>query len=210
MENPYAPPPRDAERRPTGDARPGPGPGGPGPDAHGPGETGPGGPGPGAPGPGGEPGRPSGGRQRPGRTPRAPRPPLPDIDPETLRTVRRRIGTFLLLVIASLLTSQLRLPWQLGGLAFALAAFGTGVWTLVAARRPGLRERLAPMLVVGLVFTVMLALSMSSSLVLWSEQMAHQECLDNALTLSTRDACDETYQDAVEQRLEELTNPRRD
>lgn len=118
------------------------------------------------------------------------------------------MGTFLLLVLASLVTSQLRLPWQLGGLAFALVAFGTGVWALVAARRPGLREQVAPMLVVGLVFTTMLALSTSSSLLLWSEQLTHQECLDNALTLSTRGACDQAYEDAVQQRLDELTNPR--
>lgn len=118
------------------------------------------------------------------------------------------MGTFLLLVLASLLTSQLRLPWQLGGLAFALVALGTGVWALVAARRPGLREQVAPMLVVGLVFATMLALSMSSSLVLWSEQTAHQDCLDNALTLSTRAACDQAYEDAVQERLDQLTNTR--
>jgi hypothetical protein len=120
------------------------------------------------------------------------------------------MGTFLLLVLASLLTSRLRLPWQLGGLAFALAALGTGIWALAAARRPGLREQVAPMLVVGLVFTVMLVLSMSSSLVLWSEQMTHQDCLDNAVTLSVRTACDTAYQDAVEDRLDDLTNPQGD
>ena len=120
--------------------------------------------------------------------------------------VQRRMGTFLLLVLASLLTSRLRLPWQLGGLGFSLAAFGTGIWAFVAARRPGLREQVAPMLVVGLVFTVMLVLSMSSSLVLWSEQQAHQTCLDNALTLSAQHACEVEYQDAVERRLDELTN----
>lgn len=124
-----------------------------------------------------------------------------------MRLVQRRMGTFLMLILAALLTSQLRLPWQLGGLGFALAAFGTGVWALAGARRPGLREQVAPMLVVGLVFTVMLALSMSSSLLLWSEQMTHQECLDNAVTLSVRDACDTAYEDAVERRLDDLTNP---
>lgn len=135
---------------------------------------------------------------------------MPTPDPEALRTVQRRMGVFIALVVAALLTSRLRLPWQLGGLAFALTALGTGVWALVAARRPGLREQVAPMLVVGLVFTTMLALSMSSSLVLWSEQTAHQECLDRALTLSTQRACDRTYEDAVQERLDELTNPRGD
>lgn len=118
------------------------------------------------------------------------------------------MGTFLLLVLASLLTSRLRLPWQVGSLAFALTAFGTGVWALTVARRPGLREQVAPMLVVGLVFTAMLALSMASPLLLWSEQMTHQDCLDHAVTLSARDACETAYQDAVEQRLDRLTNPR--
>lgn len=193
MENPYAPPPRDAEDRPSGDGRPG-------------GELSTNGPtgdqGSGAP--------PSEGRRRPMRSPRAPRPPrtpLPAPDPEALQVVQRRMGTFLLLVLASLLTSRLRLPWQLGGLAFALVALGTGVWALVAARRPGLREQVAPMLVVGLVFTVMLTLTMSSSLLLWSEQMTHQECLDNAVTLSARDACNTAYEDAVQRRLR-LVDPR--
>lgn len=135
---------------------------------------------------------------------------MPTPDPEALRIVRRRMGVFVALVLAALLTSQLRLPWQLGGLVFALAALGAGGWALVAARRPGLREQVAPMLVVGLVFTTMLALSMSFSIVLWSEQTAHQECLDNALTLSTRDACNQTYEDAVEQRVGELIGPRGD
>ncbi|GEN80745.1 hypothetical protein [Actinotalea fermentans] len=142
--------------------------------------------------------------------PRAPRTPPPAPDPEALRVVQRRMGTFLLLVLAALLTSRLRLPWQLGSLAFVLAALGTGVWALSGARRPGLREQVAPMLVVGLVFTVMLALSMSSSLVLWSEQMTHQDCLDNAVTLSARESCDSAYRDAVERRLDQLTNPTRD
>ncbi len=144
------------------------------------------------------------------RAPRAPRTPPPAPDPEALRVVQRRMGTFLLLVLAALLTSRLRLPWQLGSLAFVLVALGTGIWALTGARRPGVREQVVPMLVVGLVFTAMLALSMSSSLILWSEQMTRQECLDHAVTLSSADACDTAYQDAVERRLDELTNPRRD
>ena len=141
---------------------------------------------------------------------RAPRLPTPAPDPEALRVVQRRMGTFLVLVLASLVTSRLRLPWQLGGLAFALAALGAGVWALAAARRPGLREQVAPMLVAGLVFTIMLLLSMSSSLVLWSEQTTHQQCLDAAVTLSAQDACDTAYRDAVERRLDQLTNPQGD
>lgn len=117
------------------------------------------------------------------------------------------MGVFVALVIAALLTSRLRLPWQLGGLAFALTALGTGVWALAAARRPGLREQVAPMLVVGLVFTTMLTMSMSFTLVLWSEQTAHQECLDRALTLSSQRACDLSYEDAVRERFEALTIP---
>lgn len=114
------------------------------------------------------------------------------------------MGTFLLLVIAALATSRLRLPLQVGSLVFSLAALGVGVWTLVAARRPGLRETVAPMLVLGLVFTSMLALSTSSSLVLWDEQMALQDCLDRALTISAIEQCQADYEQAVEERLGRL------
>ena len=125
-----------------------------------------------------------------------------------MRLVSRRMGTFLLLVLASLLTARLALPWQLGSLAFSLLGLAVAVHALVfAVRRPGLREQVAPMLVVAIVFTSMLALSTASMLVLWSEQVEHRRCLDHAVTLSARDACDAAYEDAVERRLERLRSP---
>lgn len=125
-----------------------------------------------------------------------------------MRVVQRRMGTFLLLVFASLLTARLRLPWQLGSLAFALLGLGIAIYALVyAVRRPGLREQIAPMLVVAIVFTSMLTLSTASMLVLWSEQLEHQRCLDHAVTISARTACDTAYEESVEQRLERLRSP---
>lgn len=199
MDNPYAPPsgtpgdgpapgaPQGQQREPQGSQQ------GPQQPPHGP------------------PGPPHGRQAPPARhgrrhpTRRRPATPPPDIDPDDLRVVNRRVRTFVLLVVAALVTSTFRLPWQLGGLVFAAAALGVGVAALVAARKPGLRQQVAPLILVGLVFTGLMAASMSTTLLLWSAQVERQECLSTALTIGARQACENAYEDAVEERLSELS-----
>ena len=142
-------------------------------------------------------------RQAPRQAPQRPAPPRPD--PAELREVNRRVGTFVLLVVAAVLTSGLPVPWQLGSLAFAVAAVVTGVWALRAASRPSLRQQVAPPVVVGLVFTAFMTMSIGASLILWDAQLERQDCLANALTLRAQEQCEARYEQAVEERLAELT-----
>jgi len=110
-----------------------------------------------------------------------------------------------LLVLAALVTGTLPLPMQAAALLFSVAAIVVGVRALRAVWRPGLRERLAPVLLLGLVFASLLAISFSVMLALWPVQMERQECVSRALTLSARQACETRYQEALVERLEEMT-----
>ena len=145
-------------------------------------------------------------RRRPYRPLRRTEPP-PSVDPDALRAATRLVRFFLLLVLAALLTTSLPLPWQVGSLVFALVAVGVGLRALRVAWQPGLREQLAPLLLFGLVFAVLMTISTSARLALWPVEMQHQECLSRALTIGAHAQCEVQYQDALTARLEDLRNP---
>ena len=126
------------------------------------------------------------------------------MDPATAERLNRVVRPFILLILGSLLTATLALPWRLGSLALSVAAIVVGGVALGRSWRPGLRERLAPVLAFGLAFAVLMTLSMGGTLILWPVEIAHQECLDRAVTIGARAECEETYQDALEDRLDEL------
>lgn len=130
----------------------------------------------------------------------------PPVDFKQFPEIGRRMSRFLLLVLATLLTSSLPLPWQAGSLAFAIVTIVDGIRTARTVWRPGLRERLAPLLVFGLALTVLTALSIGATFAVWSIQMAHQECTSRALTITSQEQCDADYQDALNARLTELKN----
>lgn len=177
MGNPYAPPTGNAPRPPT-------------PAPHPPGQPPhplPGPPGPGRPGDPGELGRAAVGP-----------------DPEAARVASRRVLHFSLLLLASLLTSALPLPWQAASLGFVVAALVVGVRALVAVWRAGIRGVLVPMLMIGLAFTAVMSIALATLLALWPVQLARQECLAGALTIAATDACQAGYTDAVKDRFSVL------
>lgn len=149
----------------------------------------------------GRPGR--AGRSVP-RPARPPAPPAPPVDPAVAERLNRLVRTFVLLIIGALLTAMLALPWRLGSLALAVAAIVVGVVALRRAWRPGLREQVAPLLVFGLAFAVLMSMSMAGTLILWPVEVAHQECLGRAVTIGARAECEQTYQDALQERLDNL------
>lgn len=130
---------------------------------------------------------------------------IPPPDPESARAANRLIMHFVLLMLAALVTMALPLPWQAAALAFVVGAIVVGVRALRAAWRPGLRERLAPLLIFLLGFATLLALSLGLMLAFWPVQIERQQCLARAVTISAREACDARYQEALNERLEELT-----
>lgn len=120
---------------------------------------------------------------------------------------RVRTPDFLVLVLAALVTAALPLPWQVAGLGFAVAAIAVGVRGLRLARRVPGREYLIPTLALGITFATLMSLSVAASLLLWSPQLARQECLEQARTITAREACEAEFQDAVGRRLGQLSEP---
>lgn len=123
-----------------------------------------------------------------------------------MRSANRLVLHFTLLVLAALLTTTLPLPWQLGSFAFAVAALVVGVRALRQVWRSGLRQQLAPLLLVGLAFTALMILSMSAMLAFWPAQMARQECLARAVTIDAREQCELDFEQSLNDRLSELTD----
>jgi hypothetical protein len=128
------------------------------------------------------------------------------VDLEQFPEIGRRMSRFLVLVLATLVTSSLPLPWQAGSLAFAIVTIVEGIRTLRAVWRTGLRERLAPLLIFGLALTALMTLSMGVTFAFWPIQLAHQECVSRAVTISSQEQCDVDFQDALNARLTEFRN----
>ncbi|WP_024287077.1 hypothetical protein [Cellulomonas sp. KRMCY2] len=199
MSNPYAPPPGGSGAR-----SPDPGPGGPAgspdtpadgarPDVRHPG----GGTGPDARHPGGEQ-RPD--VRQPGGPDSAPQRPA---DPEAVRAASRQVMHFGLLILATLLTASLTLPWQAAALAFAIGAIVVGIRAIRTVWRAGMRGTLVPVLAVGLALAALMSLSLVTMLALWPLQVDRQDCLRGALTISVREGCETAFQDALTARLEQ-------
>ena len=113
---------------------------------------------------------------------------------------------FGLLMLATLVTAALPLPWQAAGLAFAVVTVVVGVRALQAAWRAGLRT-LVPLLGVGLAFAMLMSVALGAILALWPLQVERQDCLRDALTISARETCEADFQESLQQRLEQATRP---
>lgn len=196
MSNPYAPPPRGAQARPPSDSSgtvepTGTGPTGTPPDR---GHTGP----------------PAGPERRASRT-RAPKPePLPPLPPdsEAVQQASRRVMHFGLVVLATFVTSALPLPWQLAAIAFGITAAVYGVRALRAVKRARLRGGMAPVVTLGLVFSVMVSVSLLGTLSILPMRIELQECLQGALTISAREQCADDFDAAVRERFQMPSAPR--
>ncbi|GEK22265.1 cytochrome d ubiquinol oxidase subunit II [Cellulomonas xylanilytica] len=120
-------------------------------------------------------------------------PERPPADPEGTARATSLTRLFAVLVLASVLVATLRLPWQAAALPFALAAIVVGVRALVVAVRARARG-LGPLLAVGLVISLAWTLLLSVQLALWPAQQDKQECLEGALTLGARSACETQFE----------------
>ena len=134
------------------------------------------------------------------RPPTPRRPDLPKPTPEQLAETSGAVLRFGLLMLAALLTSRLPVPWQVASPVFALAAVIFGVRSIVRVRRTGIRGTLTAMLAGGVALSVVLLLSSLTMLSLWSAQVDRDRCLGSALTISAKEQCERTFQDAVTQR----------
>lgn len=191
MGNPYAPPRPDAPQQPRPEpaqpedrARP---------DAPAP-----------APGPAPAPIPPASARpdQQAGPGHRRSAPPEPaEPDPELARQATRRTLHFGLLLLAVIVVSTMPFPWQAVSLALALGAIVVGIRALLAVWRARVRGALVPALGIGVGLSAMLALQMVSTLVTWDVALAHQQCLDGAITVSAEKRCDVERTHALEEKF---------
>jgi hypothetical protein len=108
-------------------------------------------------------------------------------------------------MLAGLLTMNLPVPWLVGSLGFTLCAVVVGYRALRFAWRSGLRDQMAPLLMFGLTFAMLVGMSSGGRLAMWPVEVEHQECLRRAVTISANERCEVAYQDALKERLADLT-----
>ncbi|MCC9205287.1 hypothetical protein [Arthrobacter sp. zg-Y769] len=123
--------------------------------------------------------------------------PAPDSRPAPTDGQKRNaiqyVRVFWLLMIASMLSSSMVLPWKLIPLALGIGALVVGIIALVklAKRRMG---PLLPVLVsLGLVVTALTTVGLAGMAVLWDETMTYESCMRSALTLDGVEACEAEY-----------------
>ncbi|WP_146197081.1 hypothetical protein [Serinibacter arcticus] len=118
--------------------------------------------------------------------------PRPEIDKES----RRDLGRYLLLVLAAVVVTMLRVPWSLAALALAAVAVVVGIRMILAARRTP-RAIWNPLLVASIAMSGFVAFTSIATLVTLPAQLALQECSDRALTVSAQAACDAEFSDTL-------------
>jgi hypothetical protein len=136
---------------------------------------------------------------RPGQPsrPPQPRPEPPKLTPEQARSVSSAVLVFGLLMLCSLLASDLPVPWQVVAPFVGIAALVYGTRLLIRVRTlrwPGL---LTPMLVGGLVLTGLTTMTTTTQLTMfWDEQVAYQQCRERAITIAAQERCDREWEQA--------------
>lgn len=141
-----------------------------------------------------------GGPQPSGRAPAprsAPKEPGPPRDPKAVEAAQGRVRTFALLMLATVLTYSLPLPWSAGAVVFSVAGIVVGVLATRALRRAGVRGPMITMMSLFVGFAVLLSLSLLTMLALYPLQAEREACLRDALTISAQEQCEEEWEDAV-------------
>lgn len=132
------------------------------------------------------------------------RPPAPPVDPDAARQATRSVMHFGLLMLATLLTSSLAVPWRLVSVALALVAIVVGVRTLRRIWRAGLRGFLLVAMSAGMIMTAALALTTLAVIPVWQIEMDRQSCLAGAITISATTTCESDYRTAITQYQDSL------
>lgn len=106
--------------------------------------------------------------------------------------LRARTRLFGVLLVASVLTAFLPLPWKLSTLAFGIACVVVGfqvIFALAASRRAGGEARGFLGVSVGLGVAAVLVVVTLLQAVLYPAFSDYQRCLSTASTLSARERC---------------------
>lgn len=142
----------------------------------------------------------------PGPDSRAPHETRPPVDPDAARQATRSVMHFGLIMLASLLTTSLALPWRLVSVAIGLLALVVGIRALRRIWRAGLRGFIVVALSAGVVMTFALALTTLAVIPVWQIEMDRQSCLDEAITIAATTACESDYATAITEYQNSLTD----
>lgn len=113
----------------------------------------------------------------------------------------RSVLKFAAALLVALLAMQWPLPWQVAAPVAGAAAVYLGIRAMIAYRRFGVSVFTWVFLVIGVGMSVLLTLASLSLLALWDVQSEHQQCMDRALTVQAEQACTDTYEQALQDRL---------
>ncbi|HLV55942.1 MAG TPA: hypothetical protein VKY71_10270 [Actinotalea caeni] len=135
--------------------------------------------------------------RRPSPPPR-PRPEPRQPTPEEVRGVTTSVMLFGALMMGTLLAGSLPIPWQVAAPFVGLLSLWYGFRALLRVRRLQWRGMLTPMLVAGLLLTMMTTMSATTRVTLfWDEQTAYQRCSERAITIAAQERCDREYREAI-------------
>ena len=130
----------------------------------------------------------------------------PRVDPDAARQATRSVMHFGLIMLASLLTTSLALPWRLVSVAIGLLALVVGIRGLRRIWRAGLRGFIVVAMSAGVVMTFALALTTLAVIPVWQIEMDRQSCLDEAITIAASTACETDYTTAITEYQNSLTD----
>ena len=137
--------------------------------------------------------------------PPAPRPQLPPADPVLQQRAAAALVLALLSLIALLLIGNLQRAVYVVAVALVVAVIGLtlAISAMRAAKRAGTRRpraALASVLIsaVGALFS---AFALVGLLVFWSQYMQYANCLKGASTVAVQNACDQQFQNSVDDRI---------
>lgn len=109
-------------------------------------------------------------------------------------------------MILTLLAAQLPLPYTVAAPVLVIVALVLGVRALRRSWAISPRNLMTPMLIAGMVMTLMMSAAAVSKIAMWPVEMEHQECMRYAITNSAKDECAAAYQKALDERLGSLRN----
>ncbi len=134
----------------------------------------------------------------PANGPRRPAPSpgtTPTPSDEEVARGRGMLRWFLAAFVATVLSSNLQLPFKLVALAFGIAAVVLGILTLVHAVRYRLGAFLRITSAVGVGFAAFLTLGIAAAVALWPVTENFENCMRTALTIQAERECQDRLRD---------------
>lgn len=138
------------------------------------------------------------------KDPREPKEPLKPPTKEELQALSKGTLGFGLAMVATMLGSQLPLPYAVIAPVLGVATIVLGVRAIIRSRKIMKRNLLTPMVAMGIALALALTATSGARLAFWPVEMERQECLAVAITNTAEDECFSEYNTGVQDFLETL------